>query len=100
VPGDVLPRLAPPPADGGAEPTTPPAPDKLLLSAEEVAGLLGFSVRHVRRLDSADQLPAPVRPGGGRAVKWRREDIEGWVAAGCPDRRTWEALRKAHAGRR
>ncbi len=35
----------------------------------------------------------PVRIGGSK--KWRRADIESWVAAGSPDRDTWARMKKA-----
>lgn len=56
----------------------PPA----LLGIRAVAELLDCSVRHVHRLRDAGKMPQPVRLGS--LVKWRRTDIEQWVAGGCP----------------
>ena len=69
-------------------PHHPPArPDKLALTASEVASLLGVSRAHVWRLNAARKLPEPIRLG--RAVRWSRSEIESWLAAGAPDRRDW-----------
>jgi hypothetical protein len=35
----------------------------------------------------------------GRKVLWKRAEVVAWIDAGCPDGRTWEAM-KAAAGRR
>jgi len=43
------------------------------------------------RLHAAAKTPAAVKLG--RNVRWNRAEIEAWVAAGCPDRRTWEAIK-------
>ena len=66
---------------------------QMVVSAHELAEMLGLSVRTIRRLDCSGKLPRPVRIGG--AVRWRTEEITRWLAAGCPDRKEWEALRLA-----
>ena len=53
-----------------------------LIGIKTVAALLDCSVRHVHRLRDAGKMPQPVRLGS--LVKWRRADIEQWVASGCP----------------
>jgi len=63
----------------------------LALSAKELAERLGVSLRHVRRMDSAGMLPRPCRLG--RAVRWSTETINSWLAAGAPDRRTWQRIK-------
>jgi prophage regulatory protein len=63
----------------------------LVVDAIELARLLDMSVRTIRRLDCSGKLPRPVRIGG--AVRWLVADIEAWLAAGCPDRQRWEAMR-------
>ena len=62
----------------------------LAIDAQALAAHLGVSVRHVRRMDAAGQIPRPLR--FGRAVRWSRVEIEEWMFAGSPDRETWEAL--------
>ncbi len=68
------------------DPSTPVAP--LLVDAATIAALLNVSQRHVHRLDALEQVPEPVRLG--RSVRWRREEIDAWVAAGCPRRSLWD----------
>ncbi len=60
--------------------TAPPQP--LLVDIHALAGLLDRSVASLERDQAAGRLPAPVRIGGSK--RWRRADIEAWVAAGCP----------------
>ena len=61
----------------------------LLLTAEELAGLLRVSRSHVWKLHAMGRLPLPVRLG--RAVRWNRTEIEEWLSAGCPPRDKWLA---------
>ena len=68
----------------------------LALSAADLARTLGVSLRHVRRMDSAGHLPKPVRLG--RAVRWALHGpggIQAWLAAGCPDRATWQRMKES-----
>ena len=67
-------RLADLPAVDGPAADNPAA---LLLDARALAKVLSCSVRHIRRMDTAGELPAPVRIG--RLVRWRR--AEGRYAA-------------------
>jgi excisionase family DNA binding protein len=67
-------------------------PDRLLIDADELARLLGVSVRHVRRMDAGGEIPRAVRLG--RSVRWRRDEIIAWIVAGVPDRDRWETLRR------
>ncbi len=63
------------------------APPAALLGIKAVADLLDCSVRHVHRLRDGGKMPQPVRLGS--LIKWRRSEIEEWVASGCPNcRRT------------
>lgn len=63
-----------------------------LLSVKQVAGVLGISTRHVWKLVASGRLPKCVRLS--RSVRWRRADIEAFVAAGC-DMAAFEAARRA-----
>lgn len=77
----------------GADPPAGPAgPLPILVDARQVAALLGIGLRTLRAMDAAGRLPAPVRPSPG-CVRWRLAELHDWAAAGCPDRKTWEALR-------
>ena len=64
-----------------------------LLSAKALAKILSLSKRQIFRLNSCGKIPAPIRIGG--AVRWSAEEISAWLAAGAPDRRTWEARKQA-----
>ena len=70
----------------------------LVVSAKELAALLGVSLRHVWRLNATGKLPKPVRLGG--SVKWRRDEIIAWLSQNCPARSEWEAIRETLAGGR
>jgi len=63
----------------------PDDPSNQMLSVRQVAALLQVSTRTVWRLLSAGTLPSPVRLGG--CVRWRVDDIAGWIDAGCPRQR-------------
>jgi predicted DNA-binding transcriptional regulator AlpA len=58
--------------------------EALLLDLKAVAKMLSLSERKVRSLRSAGNLPAPVTTLGRRCPRWRRRDLETWVARGCP----------------
>jgi len=64
-----------------------------LLTSDELAELLNVSLRTLHRLKSMGKLPVPVRIGSRRArPRWRRDEIECWIEAGCPDRSAWEII--------
>ncbi len=67
--------------------TIPPAdaPAPALLDVQAVAQLLDCSPRHVYRLADAARMPPPVRLGA--LVRWRRQELLDWLAAGCPVQR-------------
>ncbi len=54
-----------------------------LLDVQAVAQLLDCSSRHVYRMADTGRMPPPVRLGA--LVRWRRQDLDAWIAAGCPD---------------
>lgn len=66
--------------------------DVLALSATELAYKLGVSLRHIRRMDSSGKLPRPIKLGA--SVRWPVAEIEQWLAAGAPVRRTWQSLKQ------
>jgi predicted DNA-binding transcriptional regulator AlpA len=67
---------------------------KMALSAASLARRLECSVRTLRRWDSSGRLPSPVRIGG-RCVRWPVPEIEAWLAAGAPDRKTWGMMKNS-----
>lgn len=70
----------------------PPAEQRLLVDARELARMLSVSVRTIRTWDAMGRLPKPIRPGGGHCVRWAMRSIEAWVAAGAPNRQVFEQL--------
>jgi excisionase family DNA binding protein len=63
--------------------TLPPDPAGLsaLLDVRAVAALLDCSPRHVYRLSDSGKMPPSVRLGS--LVRWRRADLDSWLAGGC-----------------
>jgi len=70
----------------------PSAGGELALSALQVAQRMGVSLRHVRRMDAEGLLPKPINLG--RLVRWPLAELEAWLAAGAPDRKTWSRIRE------
>ena len=70
-----------------------PAIEPLLVTADQASTMCGISSASWYRMASAGRCPAPVRLSRG-CVRWRAEELQEWIAAGCPDRRIWEALKK------
>jgi predicted DNA-binding transcriptional regulator AlpA len=66
-------------------------PDKLLLSADEAAAVLGIGKTLFYSLHSGGRLPLPVKLG--RRTLWRVDELKSWTAAGCPNRQKWETMR-------
>ena len=64
----------------------------LLLTADEAAALCHTVPRTWRTWHSTGKIPQPVRIG--RKTLWRPEELKDWIAAGCPDRETWNILRQ------
>ena len=63
-----------------------------LLTAKAVGEMLSLSKRQIFRLNSCGKIPEPIRIGG--AVRWSEQEISSWLAAGAPERKTWQALRE------
>ncbi len=74
----------------------PPPSEPLLVSDVAAAALCGCSRSHWHALAAAGKIPSSVKLGRKRL--WRREEIQEWVAVGCPDSATWRAMQAA--GRR
>lgn len=58
---------------------------EILLTAKGLAALTNISERTIWRWSASGRMPPPIRLG--RKVLWRRQDIDAWVAAGCPAER-------------
>jgi predicted DNA-binding transcriptional regulator AlpA len=72
----------------------PPAPiiEPELIDADQLAALLNIHPATLYRMKSRGRVPAPLRLSRG-CVRWSLREIRDWIAAGCPDRKTWEARR-------
>jgi predicted DNA-binding transcriptional regulator AlpA len=68
-----------------------------LLKAIDLADLLQISEREIWRMRDSGRLPATIDLGP-KNIRWSREEILGWIEAGCPRRQDWEA--KKSKGRR
>ena len=82
----IPPALAAPSASPGSPAAVAEWP-ALLLTAGELARELRCSVKTIDRLQSTGKLPSPQKLGGSR--RWRRSEIEAWIAAGMPDLAQW-----------
>jgi predicted DNA-binding transcriptional regulator AlpA len=69
----------------------------LVVDAARLAKLLGVGLRSVRTWDAAGKLPRPIKLGV-RTV-WVLAEIRAWLAAGAPDRETWEGHKRAEGER-
>jgi predicted DNA-binding transcriptional regulator AlpA len=95
-------RIHPPSfCDGDAEAAeaaaAPLALEPLLVGADQAGPLCGRSEASWWRDHAAGRIPRPVRIGG--RTLWRLEELRRWVAAGCPDRQSWEATEAVRKGR-
>lgn len=68
-----------------------------LLTAKTLGQMLSLSKRQIFRLNSCGKIPAPLRIGG--AVRWSAAEVSDWLAAGAPDRKTWQGRKEAGHGR-
>ena len=68
--------------------------ERLLVSAKDAARLLDISRAQLWKLHSQGKIPMPVRLGT-RAPRWRMDELRAWLAAGCPDRLTWQKMQGA-----
>ena len=64
---------------------TGPPPEPILMSAADLAAMLGISIRHVWRLRDAGELPKPIKLGA--LVRWHKAAIHRWLAESNEQRR-------------
>jgi predicted DNA-binding transcriptional regulator AlpA len=64
-----------------------------LLSLRQLGAYLNRSVASLHRDLAAGRLPRGVRIG--RSRRWSPQEIDAWLAAGCPPAAEWEARRRA-----
>jgi len=69
----------------------PQAPEVLAVDAKAAARMIGVSRALWYSMDSAAQIPAGVHLGRRRV--WPLTELREWLAAGCPSRDRWQAIR-------
>ena len=62
--------------------------ETMLFDANGAARVCAMSRTAWYKRMACGQVPRPVRIGG--LVRWRRRELEDWIAAGCPPRSVWE----------
>lgn len=87
MPDNTIPFPTPP------NPPPPNPPEPLLTDIQELSRRLGLSVRTLRRMDAAQDIPGRVVVG--RRVLFQVEVIREWVRLGLPDRQHWETLQRS-----
>jgi len=73
--------------------TTVPSIVALMTGREQAALACGVSVQSWDRHNKAGRVPKPIRLGG--RLLWCVAELREWCAAGCPDRKSWEAMKSA-----
>ncbi len=71
--------------------------DSQLISHAAASNVAGVSLATWHRLVAAGKTPLPIKLSRG-LVRFRRTDMEKWIALGCPARDEW--LRMSEEGRR
>jgi predicted DNA-binding transcriptional regulator AlpA len=60
-------------------------------SVKELAKVLSLSKRQIHRLNACGKIFAPIRIGG--SLRFSAQECANWLAAGAPDRKTWETMK-------
>lgn len=61
--------------------------DKRLIGVRNLCEMLDVARTTIYRLKDSGRLPQPLKLGG--SVKWRKDEIDAWVDAGCPPVTKW-----------
>ena len=69
--------------------------DRILLSPTETAEVLGLKSQTVRRMSRDGRLPAPIMIR--RSLRWRKLEIEEWVAAQPTESEVVQAVTIEHS---
>jgi predicted DNA-binding transcriptional regulator AlpA len=83
----------------GKTAATEPGLEPLAVDSAGLAALLSVSERHVRAMTKSGTLgPRPLKFGA--SIRWSVAEVRDWLACGSrtgrlPDRRTWEAMKRA-----
>jgi predicted DNA-binding transcriptional regulator AlpA len=68
------------------------AVEPLVMPAAVAAPTYGRSLPSWWRDHAAGRIPRPVKIG--RSTLWISAELRAWLEAGCPDRKTWEAMQR------
>lgn len=63
-----------------------------------LAALAGIGLSTAERWKVMDRLPQHFHPAGSRLVRFHRQEVLDWIAAGCPPRDEWERMKKTGKG--
>jgi predicted DNA-binding transcriptional regulator AlpA len=61
----------------------------IAVAAAQAATMFGISRAQWWKLHAMGKVPMPIYLGT-KAPRWRVDELRAWVAAGAPDRQTWE----------
>lgn len=75
----------------------PPEDRGLLIDMNQVAKLLKVSPRTVNKMEHCGEMPKAIRIA--RVVRWGYDEINQWIAAGCPRAEQWKTLWKGQCVR-
>jgi predicted DNA-binding transcriptional regulator AlpA len=78
----------------GPADTATPIPGRVLIGPRTFWTKLALSSATFWRRRAAGKLPDPIKIGGN-VLRWRLDEVDAWIDAGCPDRETWNAMRQA-----
>jgi predicted DNA-binding transcriptional regulator AlpA len=63
-----------------------------MVSLRQITAMMGVSLTLGERMKASGRLPRHVALS--RTLhRWHRDEIERWIAAGCPARHEWEAMK-------
>ncbi len=65
----------------------------ILVDAKEAARMCDMSRSTWYKLVSSGKAPRPVKLGA--LARWQRNELEGWITAGCPSRDKWDTMNTA-----
>ena len=75
--------------------TTTQQPEQLAVDVRQMAQMVPFSVRTLRRMDSGGKIPRGFKLGARKL--WRVSDLRLWAEWGFPERREFEERLKDRA---
>lgn len=65
-----------------------------VLSTTQPWDAIGISRSQWYKLDACGRTPSPNARLGERTLVWLLSDLQDWLAAGGPDRETWEKVQQ------